>query len=334
MKNTKDNPIEEERKLASIVFTDIKGYTALMEKDEANALKTVTIFEKITREICLKHNGNLINFMGDGALLIFDNCIDALDFAVEIQTRFIVDEKIQHRVGINTGEVVLKDGNVYGDSVNVAARIESLGVPGVVLISDTTYRLIKNKKKFAFKSMGKFHFKNKKDLMEVIAVVNEPLTIPHRKDLKGKTEEKIFPKWWLLVTLAAVFVLGFVGIQLSRNATSQAKTWNGNWDIQVVDDNKRFQGELKMDKVEDGLNGVATIWYNQSQDVGFDIILEDIAEGNNKNTLSGTFKSNLISADTLKGRFELKMMPSYQEFEGDFLSVGGKSSFQWKGNRK
>jgi class 3 adenylate cyclase len=334
MKNTNENTVEEERKLASIVFTDIKGYTALMENDEAKALKTVAIFEKITREICSKYNGNLINFMGDGALLIFDNCIDALDFAVEIQTRFIVDEKIQHRVGINTGEVVLKDGNVYGDSVNVAARIESLGVPGVVLISDTTLRLIKNKKKFSFKSMGKFHFKNKKDLMEVIAVTNEPLTIPQRKDLKGKTEEKKFSKWWLMVSIAAIFVLGFIGIQLSKNAISQVKTWEGTWDITAESDKNRIPGELKMNKSDNKLSGMATIWYNKAQDVYFDFKLENVVELKDQNKITGKYKSNILNPDTLRGIFELSMMPSFKEFEGIFLTSDGKPSFQWKGTRK
>lgn len=328
--------MEEKRKLASIVFTDIKGYTAMMESNEAIALSTVERFEKFTRETSSKYNGEVINFMGDGALLIFENSTDAIDFAIDIQTRFIVEEKIQHRIGINTGEVIFKDGNVYGDSVNVAARIESLGLPGVVLISESTNNLIKNKKKFAVKSMGKFHFKNKKDLMEVFAVVNEPLTIPQRKDLKGKTEESKINKWWLLSSVASIVLLVIALFYFSNMASSvQSKTWEGSWEIDYRDENKNFkEGELKIDQVGDELKGSATIWYNDAHDVSLETTLKNIVKKPDDKTLAGNWETNLLGTDALKGKFELRMMPSYNQFEGYFYLVDGKESFQWKGKRQ
>jgi class 3 adenylate cyclase len=328
--------MEEERKLVSIVFTDIKGYTALMENDEAIAISTVERFEKYTREICAKYHGTIINFMGDGAFLIFDNSMDALDFALEIQTIFIQKENIQHRIGINTGEVVLKEEHVYGDSVNVAARIESLGVPGCVLISDSTYRLIKNKKKFEVKSMGKFHFKNKSERMEVFAVTNEPLAIPQRKDLKGKTEEKKINKWWMFSAALAILLLSIAAFYFANNTPStQTTTWEGMWDISVQDENKNFKkGELKIDMVNDRWNGFANIWYNQSQGYGIEMTLENIIEEPENNSLSGDWSSDLSDPVPLKGKFEFRMNPSYKEFEGTYSFSNGKESFLWNGVRK
>lgn len=328
--------MEEERKLVSIVFTDIKGYTAMMENDEALALKTVASFEKFTRETCSKYNGKVVNFMGDGALLVFVNSTDALEFALDIQTRFILEENIQHRIGINTGEVVFKDGNVYGDSVNVAARIESLGIPGGILISDSTYQLIKNKKKFEVKSMGEFHFKNKKDLMEVFAVINEPLAIPQRKDLKGKTEPKKFPKWLMFSSIGAFVFLLFIAFYFGNQAFSSVpKTWDGIWEINTIsEDNNLITGEMEMEMVNNKWTGSASIMYGQSSDVSIELLLNNITEQKDKNTLTGNWTSDFLTSDSLKGMFELTMDPSFKEFQGDFMPSDGSKSFQLKGIRK
>ena len=132
------------RKLAAIMFTDIEGYTASMQRNEQKAVADRDRHRQIFNSTTEAHNGRILQYFGDGTLSIFDSAIDAVQCGIEMQLAFQQDPKIPVRIGIHTGDVILSDDDIIGDGVNVASRIESLAVPGSVFISDKVYDEIKN----------------------------------------------------------------------------------------------------------------------------------------------------------------------------------------------
>ena len=121
------------RQLAAVMFTDIVGYTALMEGDEGVAIKIRTRHREVFQQQHALHHGEIIQYYGDGALSIFRSAIEAVNCAIEIQ-RFLKegDPAVPLRVGIHMGDIVYSKTEVYGDGVNLASRIESMGVAGAI----------------------------------------------------------------------------------------------------------------------------------------------------------------------------------------------------------
>lgn len=127
--------MKETRKLSTIIFADIAGYTATMQEDEQKALSYLNGFKKVLHEETEKYDGRIVQLFGDGCLLTFDSITNAVYCAIELQKKFIDNNSIPVRIGIHTGEVIFKENNVFGDGVNIASRIESLGIPGAILVS-------------------------------------------------------------------------------------------------------------------------------------------------------------------------------------------------------
>lgn len=175
------------RQLAAILFADMTGYTAMMQEDEYKA-KTLRNRQKLALENFIpSYNGKIIQYFGDGTLSLFDSAIDAVKAAVEIQQELQREPKVQLRIGIHAGEVVLDKDGIYGDCVNLASRIESLAVPGSVFISDKVYDEVKNQKDIKTVSLGKFALKNVKRQVDVYAVASEKLVIPTAVQMDAKT---------------------------------------------------------------------------------------------------------------------------------------------------
>ena len=128
--------MNEHRKLAAIMFTDIVDYTALMSKDEDNALRILRKNRDIVKLLVGQFNGELLKEMGDGNLCSFGSVVDAVNCALEIQNTLIDETEFKLRIGIHIGDVVVEEsGDVFGDGVNVASRIENLAEPGGICIS-------------------------------------------------------------------------------------------------------------------------------------------------------------------------------------------------------
>jgi len=207
----------QNRQLAAIMFTDIQGYTAMMQQDEELAVRVRERHRKIFNGTTAKYNGKILQYFGDGTLSTFSSAIDAVQCAMEMQIEFQKDPSIPVRIGVHLGDIIVKDDEVIGDGINVASRIESLAVAGSVFISDKVYDEIKNKPGIETKSLKAFEFKNVDRPIEVFAISNKGLVIPGVEELEGKLKEGS-PKRKLntihhLIIAVLVLVIGYFVVQ-------------------------------------------------------------------------------------------------------------------------
>src|SRR5690349_8089608 len=177
------------RQLAAIMFTDMEGYTALMQKNEQAAIERRNRHREVFEKSMADYDGKIIQYYGDGTLSIFSSAIHAVNAAVAMQSLFRQTPQVPLRIGIHIGDISLDGNDVYGDGVNIASRIESLAVAGSVFISDKVFDEIKNQSSVNSISMGFFDLKNVSRAVEIFAIANEGLAVPKPAELKGKTTE-------------------------------------------------------------------------------------------------------------------------------------------------
>jgi adenylate cyclase len=141
-----------ERKLTAILSADVKGYSRLMGEDEEATIHTLTAYREVISTLIRQHHGRVVDSPGDNLLAEFASAVDAVQCAVEIQqdlrvrnTEFPDHRKMEFRIGLNVGDVVLEGEKIYGDGVNIAARLESLAEPGGICVSGTVHDQIENK---------------------------------------------------------------------------------------------------------------------------------------------------------------------------------------------
>jgi len=173
--------LNQVRKFGAIVFTDIVGYTAITQKDEALALNILAAQKKVLRPIFDKYGGLEIKTMGDAFLVEFTNSLNAVNCAVDIQ-RTLQGQKLaghdtQLHIGIHSGEVIHRRGDVFGDVVNIAARIEPLAEPGQICISRQVYEQILNKTDYPITALGPKNLKNVKYQVEVYSLSPQTHTL-------------------------------------------------------------------------------------------------------------------------------------------------------------
>jgi TolB-like protein/class 3 adenylate cyclase len=174
------------RQLAAIMFTDIVGYTALMQGDEEIATKIRERHRQVFEEQHRLYQGEIIQYYGDGTLSIFKSAVAAAACAIEIQRLLQEGNPVPLRIGLHMGDIVFSNTEVYGDAVNFASRIEGMGVAGAILLSEKLNDELKNHPTISTTSLGLFELKNISGPAEVFAVSNKGIKVPQRSELKGK----------------------------------------------------------------------------------------------------------------------------------------------------
>ena len=199
----------QNRQLAAILFTDIVGYTAMMQQDEQKAVAVTRHYITVLSQSVETHHGKVLNDYGDGSLCTFPSITDALYCAIKIQQQLQAEPKVPLRIGLHSGEVFFEGNKVMGDSVNIASRIQSLGQANTILFSKEIADKIKNQIDFKCISLGNFEFRNVDEPMEIFALANEGLKIPKREEMSGKLKEieKKTTRKKIIVVLAMILLL-------------------------------------------------------------------------------------------------------------------------------
>jgi len=159
-----------ERRLAAILVADVVGYSHHMGEDEAGTVQRLKVLrEGLIEPLIAKHNGRVVKLMGDGILAAFNSVVDAVQCAVAWQLGMAERgaDELSFRIGINLGDVIVEGGDVYGDGVNVAARLEALAEPGDIYVSGTVYDHVAKKVDFDFEDLGP---KSVKNIVEPVVV--------------------------------------------------------------------------------------------------------------------------------------------------------------------
>ena len=181
---------ESNRRLAAILFTDIVGYTAMMQQDEKLAMAAVRKHHAVIEKCVPAHGGLIQQYYGDGCLSIFNSATDAVQCAFEFQKELLKEPVVLVRSGIHIGEIYSEGDKIFGDGVNLASRIESIGQGGTVLFSRDVYEKVRNHTEFEIRSVGSFEFKNVNDPIEVFALVHPEIRPPDVKSIEGKLKEQ------------------------------------------------------------------------------------------------------------------------------------------------
>jgi adenylate cyclase len=187
------------RKLTAILSADVKGYSRLMGEDEAETVKTLTAYRKILGELIQQHRGRVVDSPGDNILAEFASVVDAVQCAVAAQNEFKTrnaelpeNRRMEFRIGINLGDVIEEENRIYGDGVNITARVEGLAEGGGICVSGSAYEQIEGKVPFHFEYMGEQTVKNITKPVRVFQVLmgtervtqkNEELKLPGKPSI-------------------------------------------------------------------------------------------------------------------------------------------------------
>ncbi|WP_259226049.1 adenylate/guanylate cyclase domain-containing protein [Bradyrhizobium japonicum] len=183
-------PVRVERRLAAIVAADVAGYSRLMhENEEATYAKVTALLADAVAPAIAEHGGRIVKNIGDGFLAEFPSAVEAVRTAVQFQTRIgeltiddAEDRRIAFRVGVNIGDVIVEPHDIFGDGVNIAARLESIAEPGGICISSAAYDQIRDKVEVEFADLGEQNLKNIDRPVRAYAVLQEGPNLPVQAD--------------------------------------------------------------------------------------------------------------------------------------------------------
>jgi adenylate cyclase len=209
------------RKLAAILSADVEGYSRLMDDDEEATVRTLTTYRNAINDLVQQYRGRIIDTPGDNILAEFTSVVDAVNGAVEIQrdlaernAELPENRRMQFRIGVNLGDVIEEEGRIYGDGVNIAARLEAMAEAGGICVSGRAYDQVANKLGLEYENLGEHQVKNITTPIRVFRVLSFPGAAAHRVVRAKKTLKRKWRK--IAFGLAAVL---FVAI-------AAAAIWN------------------------------------------------------------------------------------------------------------
>jgi adenylate cyclase len=178
---------EVKRKLAAILSADVKEYSRLMSQDEVGTIRTLDAYKNAISEMVVQYKGCVVDSIGDNLMAEFGSVVDAVNCAVEVQRELAernaelpYNRRMEFRIGINLGDVVEEEGRIYGNGVNIAARLQSSAEGGGICISGTVYDQVKNKLGLEYEHLGEQTVKNIAEPVRVYRVLSSPGAAAHR----------------------------------------------------------------------------------------------------------------------------------------------------------
>ncbi|MHC4271988.1 MAG: adenylate/guanylate cyclase domain-containing protein [Planctomycetota bacterium] len=198
------------RKLVAILSADAVGYSRLTRDDEEATVRELNSHRALISEIIDQYGGKVIDSPGDNLLAEFASVVDAVNSAVKIQEKIKLknavisdNRRMEFRIGINLGDVIDEEGRIYGDGVNIAARVEKLSAAGGISISGTVYEHIKNKLLLGYHFLGEQNVKNIPESIQVYQIIMESETTVKTF---GEKPAKSKRRYWVAVLLAVMFL--------------------------------------------------------------------------------------------------------------------------------
>ncbi|NIS70359.1 MAG: hypothetical protein GTO12_15875 [Proteobacteria bacterium] len=202
------------RKLTAILSADVKGYSRLMSQDEVGTIRTLTTYKEAISALIQQYRGRVVDAPGDNVLAEFGSVMDLVNCAMEIQRELAernakvpYGRRMEFRIGINLGEVVEEKDRIYGDGVNIAARVESLAEGGGICISGKVYEEVKGKLGLEYEYLGEQTVKNIPEPVPVYRVLMElgdAVGVPREKEAQPRTWQKTALVALLILLLAAL----------------------------------------------------------------------------------------------------------------------------------
>jgi len=205
------------RKLTAIFSADVVGYSRLMEEDEETTIKTLNIYRNSMASLIRQHRGRVVDMVGDNLMAEFTSAVDAVNCSVEIQRELAernmelaYERKMEFRIGVNVGDVISEEDRIYGEGVNIAARMESMAIAGGICISGSAYDQVANKLKLEYENLGEHQVKNINTPIRVYRVLSFPGAAAHRVI---KAKKSVRKKWlWVAASMVTLLLIIFSGL--------------------------------------------------------------------------------------------------------------------------
>jgi adenylate cyclase len=206
-----------ERRLAAILAADVVGYSRLMAADESGThARYKALREDVIKPTIAEHHGHIVRLIGDATLVDFASAVDAVECAVAMQTRLAErqadlrqDQRIALRIGINIGDILIEDEDIYGGGVNIAARLEQLAEPGSVWVARNVYNQVKDKVALRFERTGEHYVKDIPEPVVAYRVLSEP--VPGAQAFRPQHPGA--RRWrWVGPVAAVLSLLSFAGV--------------------------------------------------------------------------------------------------------------------------
>ena len=217
------------RKLAAILSADVEGYSRLMDDDEEATVRTLTTYRSAINDLVQQYRGRIVDTPGDNILAEFISVVDAVNCAVEIQRELAErnaqlpdNRKMEFRIGVNLGDVIEEKGRIYGDGVNIAARVEAMSEAGGVCISGRAYDQVENKLGLEYENLGEHQVKNITRPIQVFRVLSIPGAAAHRV---VQTKEAVGKRWRkLAIAVGAVALVVVIAVGIWQFNDRQSKS--------------------------------------------------------------------------------------------------------------